>query len=93
MVSFRVSRQEIDDLYRYARARRATMSYMIREALCQQYPDIFKSLNRHIRKPKKNPLAIQERTQVLHSLATGIITVMPPENPLNTPETEHDQYD
>jgi hypothetical protein len=72
---FRCSRQEADDLYQYARARKATMSYMIREALKEKYPDIFGNANRHIRKPRK-PKPQQERAQIMHSLADGSIRIL-----------------
>ena len=49
----RVTRLEYDRLYRYARARKATMSYMVRSALEEKFPDIFADTNRHIRKPRK----------------------------------------
>lgn len=67
---FRVTRRELDELYRFSRARKATMSYMIREALKEKYPDIFDDINRHIRKPRK-PLPIETPTQILHSLNDG----------------------
>ena len=78
IMTFRVSIDEQNELYRYARARKATMSYMIREALCEKFPDIFKNLNRHIRKPRKKLAPVEDRTQILHSLATGTISVLPP---------------
>lgn len=49
---FRISKEELNTLYQYARTKEATMSYMIRAALEKVYPDIFKSINRHIRKPR-----------------------------------------
>ena len=72
---FRVTRREVDEIYRYSRARKATMSYMIREALREKYPDIFGDINRHIRKPKP-PKSVETPTQMLHSLANGSVTVV-----------------
>ena len=72
---FRVTRRELDEIYRYSRSRKATMSYMIREALCEKYPDIFGDINRHIRKPKA-PTSVETPTQMLHSLANGSVTVV-----------------
>lgn len=72
---FRVSQREVDDLYRYARARKATMSYMIREALHSTYPDIFGDVNRHIRKPKK-PVPQDPPTQILRSLVDGNVKIV-----------------
>lgn len=76
---FRVSQREVNELYRYARARKATMSYMIRQALHAQYPEIFGDINRHIRKPKKVPLPIQEPTQIRHSLVDGSVSISSPD--------------
>lgn len=72
---FRVTRREVDEIYRYARARKATMSYMIREALREKYPDIFGDINRHIRKPKP-PKSVETPTRMLHSLANGTVTIV-----------------
>lgn len=72
---FRVSRRELDEIYRYSRARKATMSYMIREALCEKYPDIFADINRHIRKPKPPKHQPELPTQILHSLANGAVII------------------
>lgn len=72
---FRVSQREVDDLYRYARARKATMSYMIREALHAMYPDIFGDINRHIRKPKK-PMPQEAPTQITRSLVDGSVKIL-----------------
>lgn len=76
---FRVSRRELDEIYRFSRARKATMSYMIREALCEKYPDIFADINRHIRKPRK-PKPIESPTQILHSYANGAVKIMSTES-------------
>lgn len=73
---FRVSQREVDEIYRYARARKATMSYMIRAALHAQYPDIFGDINRHIRKPKLKPTPIETPTTMQHSWANGNVTVI-----------------
>lgn len=73
---FRVSRRELDEMFRYARARKATMSYFIREALREKYPEIFSDMNRHIKKPRKNPLPIEEPTQTLHSYANGAVKIL-----------------
>ena len=73
ILTFRVSKKEINELYRYARARKATMSYMIREALREKFPDIFTEINRHIRKPRKKPLETENPAQILHSLVDGNI--------------------
>ena len=72
---FRVTRRELDELYRFSRARKATMSYMIREALREKYPDIFSDINRHIRKPRK-PRPVETPTQMLRSLANGTVTIV-----------------
>jgi predicted DNA-binding ribbon-helix-helix protein len=77
-LTFRLSRQEADDLYRYARARKCSMSYMIREALRERYPDMFANANRHIRKPRK-PSAIEPPARIMHSLATGKISYLDPD--------------
>lgn len=73
-VSVRISRREMDDLYQYARSHRATMSYMIRQALAEVYPDIFRDANRHIRKPKK-AYTIPKRTQITQSYNDGRINI------------------
>lgn len=75
ILTFRVSRRELDELYRYARARSATMSYVVREALVQTYPEIFADANRYIRKPRK-PKPVQEKTTVEHSLVDGSIKIL-----------------
>lgn len=72
---FRVTRRELDELYRFARARKATMSYMIREALCEKYPDIFADINRHIKKPRK-PKKMEAPSQILYSLVDGSVKVV-----------------
>lgn len=77
-ITFRMSQREIDDLYRYARARKATMSYMIREALVEKYPDLFGASNRHIRKPRK-PKPLDGRTSMMHSFADGTARVLDPD--------------
>lgn len=51
------------------------MSYMLREALVETYPDIFADANRYIRKPRK-PKPIQEKTTIQTSYATGEVTVV-----------------
>lgn len=75
ILSFRVSRKELDELYRFARSRSATMSYMLREALVKTYPEIFAEANRYIRKPRK-PKPIQDRTTVATSYVDGSIKVL-----------------
>lgn len=74
-VTFRMSKKELNELYRYARARKATMSYMIREALQEKFPDIFTEINRHIRKPKK-PMSVDPASNILYSYANGSITLL-----------------
>lgn len=74
-ITFRMSRSEANELYRYARARKATMSYMIREALKEKFPEIFANMNRHIKKPRV-PKPIQEKTQIMHSLVDGQIKIL-----------------
>lgn len=77
---FRVSRRELDEIYRYSRSRKATMSYMIREALQQAYPEIFEEqLNRHIKKPRQKPVAVESPTTILKSLADGRVTIVDPD--------------
>lgn len=71
----RVTRQEYDRLYRYARARKATMSYMTRSALEEKFPDIFAGTNRHIRKPRK-PVKVEPPTQILTSWVDGSVKVI-----------------
>lgn len=75
ILSFRISRNEMNELYRYARARSATMSYMIREALVQTYPEIFLEANRYIKKPKK-PKPVQDKTTMLTSFVDGQVKVV-----------------
>ena len=70
----RVTRQEYDRLYRYARARKATMSYMVRAALEEKFPDIFAEANRHIRKPRK-PVEVETPTQILTSWVDGSVKI------------------
>lgn len=79
IMTFRVSRNEMNELYRYARARSATMSYMIREALIQAYPEIFTDANRYIKKPRK-PKPIQNKTTILTSYVDGNTKVVDTEN-------------
>lgn len=73
---FRVSRREVDEIYRYARARKATMSWMIREALKEKFPDIFTDINRHIKKPKKTPIDTDGPTHILKSFANGNVKII-----------------
>ena len=73
---FRVSRRELDDMFRYARSRKATMSYFIREALIEKYPEIFADMNRHIKKPRKKPLEVEKPARILKSLADGNVKVV-----------------
>ncbi len=73
----RVTRQEYDRLYRYARARKATMSYMVRAALEEKFPDIFVEANRYIRKPRK-PVEIETPTQILTSFVDGSVKIINP---------------
>lgn len=75
IIGFRVARYEADELYRFCRARKMTMSYLIREALHKQYPELFVVGNRHIRKPRK-PKPIEPRTLIMHSLANGTTTLL-----------------
>lgn len=72
---FRVTRRELDEIYRFSRARKATMSYMIREALREKYPEIFADINRHIRKPKK-PVEVEKPAQILKSLVDGSVKIV-----------------
>lgn len=76
---FRVTRRELDEIYQYSRSRKATMSYMIREALKQVYPDIFSDINRHIRKPRP-PKTTQRPSHILHSLVDGSVKVFDTES-------------
>ena len=73
----RVTRLEYDRLYRYARARKATMSYMVRSALEEKFPDIFADTNRHIRKPRK-PVEVELPTQILTSWVDGSVKIIDP---------------
>lgn len=75
ILTFRVTRREMNELYQYARARSATMSYMIRHAMMETYPEIFENANRYIRKPRK-PKPIQDKTTVEHSLVDGSIKIV-----------------
>lgn len=75
VLTFRVSRREVDELYRFARSQSATMSYMLREALVKTYPEIFEDANRYIRKPRKAK-PIQEKTTIQTSYATGEVSVV-----------------
>lgn len=75
VITFRTSRKEMNELYHQARCRKATMSYMVREALAKMYPDIFKYANRHIRKPR-TPKPIQPQTHILHSYVDGSIKIL-----------------
>lgn len=88
IMTFRISRAEMNELYRYARARGATMSYMIREALVAAYPEIFGEANRYIRKPRR-PKPVQEKTILQQSLVDGSIRVILPtegtKSPTNRP--------
>lgn len=74
VMHFRISKKELDDLYQYARSHRATMSYMVREALKLTYPDIFSDANRHIRKPKLM-FTPPSRTTIQTSLNDGRINI------------------
>lgn len=76
ILTFRVTRREMNELYRFARARNATMSYMLREALVLTYPEIFEDANRYIRKPRIKPKPLQEKTVLQQSLVDGSITVV-----------------
>lgn len=86
---FRCSLKEANELYRYARARSATMSYMIREALKDKYPDIFGNANRHIRKPRK-PKPLDGSTSVMVSLANNDVRVVDTQEFLGTTNERED---
>lgn len=75
ILTFRVTKREMNELYQYARARSATMSYMIRQAMIETYPDIFLDANRYIRKPKA-PKPIQDKTVLEKSLVDGSIKIV-----------------
>ena len=75
VITFRTSRKEMNELYHHARCRKATMSYMVREALAKMYPDIFKNANRHIKKPR-DPKPIQPVTHIMHSYVDGSTKIM-----------------
>jgi len=75
ILTFRVSQRELNDLYQFSRAQRATMSYIVRQALVETYPDIFSDANRYIRKPRK-PKPIQDKTLIQKSLVDGTITIL-----------------
>lgn len=51
------------------------MSYMVRQALVETYPDIFADANRYIRKPRK-PKRIQDKTLIQKSLVDDTITIV-----------------
>lgn len=73
---FRVSRRELDELFQFARARKATMSWMIRDALKDKFPDIFMDINRHIKKPRAVPLPTEKPTRILKSFANGSVKIL-----------------
>jgi len=75
VLTFRVSQRELNELYQFARSQRATMSYMVRQALVETYPDIFADANRYIRKPRK-PKRIQDKTLIQKSLVDDTITIV-----------------
>lgn len=73
-LTFRVSQEEIDEFYRYARSHKSSMSYMIRHALVEVYPEIFKNANRYIRPPRP-PAPVQDRTVYEQSFVDGTTTI------------------
>jgi len=75
VITFRTSRQEMNELYHQARSRTITMSYMIREALEKAYPEVFANANRHIKKPRKQK-PIQPRTHIMHSFVDGTVNIL-----------------
>ena len=82
VVSFKVSRNEIDAFYEWCRARDMSMSYFIRSALEQVYPEIWQNAgvgqaNRFIRKPKKFPRPLQEKTAIYQSYVDGKLSIKP----------------
>jgi hypothetical protein len=73
---FRVTRNEQNEFYQWARSHRMSMSYFIRAALEKSYPTIFKNPNRHIRKPRKQrPMPIP--ALISTSLVNQKISVRP----------------
>ena len=53
------------------------MSYMVRSALEEKFPDIFADTNRHIRKPRK-PVEMELPTQILTSWVDGSVKIIDP---------------
>lgn len=75
-MSFRMTKEEADDFYQFARSYKTTMSYLIRSALEELYPSIFGNSNRNIRKPRKKQRKIPKKTHIMQSLANGTTTIL-----------------
>lgn len=75
-MSFRMTKEEADDFYQFARSYKTTMSYLIRAALEELYPSIFGGSNRNIRKPRKKQRKIPKKTHIMQSLANGTTTIL-----------------
>lgn len=75
-IQIRITRLEHTEFYRYSRARKATMSYMVREALKICYPEIFANTNRYIASPKKKVEQYDGPAQMLHSYVDGSTKIL-----------------
>ena len=75
-ITFRLSRYERDDFYLYARLHKVTMSFLLRKALEQCYPEVFCNANRYIREPKKKPKkGLPPRTRISRSFDGRSVSV------------------
>ena len=76
IMMFRVTRDEMNEFYQWARSQKMSMSYFIRKSLEDSYPGIFINANRHIRKPRR-PRAMPQRSLISTSLVNQQISVEP----------------
>lgn len=60
VVQARLTLEEKNAFHRQAQSMKTSMSYLVRAALEQAYPDIFTDPNRNIRKPRKRPYKPRE---------------------------------
>lgn len=87
----RVSMDEYNKLYRYAKSRKTTVAYLVREALKIAYPNVVsQDINRYIKSPIDKPLDFGGPTQILHSYVDGTTQILdlPPDFGVDTEDDD-----
>lgn len=83
-IHFRVSHDELDEFYLYAKSQRRSMSYLIRETLEKAYPEIFVNINRYVQgKSRKKPAPKPPKTHIMRSFDGSNVRVF--DTPLGPP--------